>query len=238
MKRFLPLVISLLTLSTLHAQFGGGGMGGGRPGGGGAGGGMRSPGDRPGDPPNGQFKNAPSGNFFSAELKDGTTITGSGTIKFKNDLCVVEIKTPEGKELTYTPSQVKQLSRNGRGGMEAFINFDNKYWLTKLNRNVEQFYQAEGDDEMVFIKEKDKFRIATKGDIIELVKENKDAYKQAKKGHVKKSLLAYIGEPQPERNEFREMRESIDTEKAEKSSNYLINKPGRLSFQPPQFIFE
>jgi len=223
MKRFLPLVISLLTLSTLHAQFGGGGMGGGRPGGGGAGGGMRSPGDRPGGTPNGQFKNAPSGNFFIAELKDGTNITGSGVIKFKNDLTTVEIKTPEGKEFTYTPSQLKQLSRNGRSGMEVLISFDNKYWLSKLNRNVEQFYQAEGDDEMLFIKEKDKFRIATKDDIIGLVKENKEAYKQAKKGHVKKALLAYIGEPQPERNEFREMRENIEVEKAEKKKQ-LFNQ--------------
>ncbi|GEM_PF-6706524 len=220
MKRLLPFVIGILTISSLHAQLGGGGMGGGRSGGSG---GMQNPGERPGVAPGGQFKNAPSGNFYSAALKDGSSITGSGAIKCKNDLCVVEIKTSEGKELTYTPSQVKQLSRNGRGGMEAFINFDNKYWLTKLNRNVEQFYQAEGDDEMVFIKEKDKFRIATKEDIIELVKENKDAYKQAKKGHVKKSLLAYIGEPQPERNEFREMRENIDTEKAEKKQQ-LFNQ--------------
>lgn len=206
MKRFLPLVISLLTLSTLHAQFGGGG---GRPGGGA---GMGSPGDRQGGPPNGQLRNLPSGNFFSAVLKDGSTVSGAGTLKLKNDLSVVEIKTPEGKEQTFTPGQLTKLSRNGRAGMEEFINFDNKYWLSKLNKNVEQFYQAEGDDELVFIKEKNKFRIATKEDIIELVKENKDAYKQAKKGHVKKSLLAYIGEPQPERNELREMRESIDAE--------------------------
>ncbi|WP_114793090.1 hypothetical protein U0035_16260 [Niabella yanshanensis] len=214
MKRFLPLVITLFTLSTLHAQLGkGGGMGGGRPGGG----------DRPGGPPTGQFKNVPSGNFFIAELQDGTNITGSGVIKFKNDLATVEIKTPEGKELTYTPFQLKQLSRNAPGGMEVLINFDNKYWLSKLNKNVEQFYQAESEDELLFIKEKNKFRIATKEDIIGLVKENKDAYKQAKKGHVKKALLAYIGEPQPERNEFREMRENIDVEKAEKKKQ-LFNQ--------------
>lgn len=218
MKRFLSLLISLFALSGLYAQLGGRGMGEGRPGGD-----MRDHAGKPGNTPNRQFSNAPSGNFFSAELKDGTTTTGSGTIKFKNDRCIVEIKTPEGKELTYTPSQVKQLSRNGRGGMEAFINFENKYWLTKLNRNVEQFYQAEGDDEMVFIKEKDQFRVATKEDIIELVKENKDAYKQAKKGHVKKSLLAYIGEPQAERNEFREMRENTDAEKVEKKQQ-LFNQ--------------
>lgn len=220
MKHFLPLVISLFTLSTIHAQFGGGGMGGGRPGGGG---GMQDHAGRPGGPPNVQLRNAPSGNFFSAELKDGTTITGSGAIKFKNDLSVVEIKTPEGKELTYTPAQLKQLSRNGRAGTEIFINFNNRYWLSKLNKNVEQFYQAEGDDELLFIKEKDKFRIATKEDIIDLVKENKDAYKQAKKGHVKKALLAYIGEPQAERNEFREMRENIDAEKVEKKQQ-LFNQ--------------
>lgn len=88
---------------------------------------------------------------------------------------------------------------------------------------MERFYQAEGDDEMVFTKEKDQFRIATKEDVIDLVKENKDAYKQAKKGHVKKSLLAYIGEPQPYRNEFREMRENIDAEKAEKKQQ-LFNQ--------------
>ncbi|MGN7783409.1 hypothetical protein ACTJIJ_02735 [Niabella sp. 22666] len=220
MKHFLPLVISLFTLSTVNAQFGGNGMGGGRPGGGG---GMREHAGRPDGLPNGQLRNAPSANFFSAELKDGTTITGSGTIKFKNDLSIVEIKTPEGKELTYTPTQLKQLSRNGRAGMEIFINFNNKYWLSKLNRNVEQFYQAEGDDELLFIKEKDKFRIAAKEDIIDLVKENKDAYKQAKKGHVKKALLAYIGEPQAERNEFREMRENIDAEKAKKKQQ-LFNQ--------------
>lgn len=222
MKRLFPLAISLLSLSvTVQAQFGGGGMGGARPGG--AGGGMRNHGGRPGAPPNGQVKNVPSGNFFIAELKDGTNITGSGVIKFKNDLTTVEIKTPDGKELTYTPSQLKQLSRNGRAGLEVFINFDNKYWLSKLNKNVEQFYQAEDDDEMLFIKEKDKLRIATKEDIIGLVKENKEAYKQAKKGHVKKALLAYIGEPQPERNEFREMRENIDVEKAEKKKQ-LFNQ--------------
>lgn len=221
MKHFLPLVISLFTLSTIHAQFGGSGMGGGRPGGGS--GGMRSHAGRPDDSPNGPLKNTPSGNFFAAELKDGTTITGSGALKLKNDLSIVEIKTTEGKEQTYTPSQLKQLSRNGRAGMEIFINFNNKYWLSKLNRNVEQFYQAEGDDELLFIKEKDQFRIATKEDIIDLVKENKDAYKQAKKGHVKKALLAYIGEPQAERNEFREMREKTDAEKVEKKQQ-LFNQ--------------
>ncbi len=218
MNRFFPLVVSLFALSTVYAQQAGG-MGAGQPGSGA----MRNHGERNEAPPNGQFKNVPSGNFFIAELKDGTHITGSGVIKFKNDLAKVEIKTPEGKELTYTPSQLKQLSRNGRTGIEALINFDNKYWLSKINKNVEQFYQAEGDDAMLFIKEKDKFRITTKEDIINLVKENKEAYKQAKKGHLKKALLAYIGEPQSERNEFREMRENIEVEKSEKKKQ-LFNQ--------------
>jgi len=218
MKRFFSLAIGILILTNLNAQWGGSGMGAGRPGSGA----MRDHGDRPGEP-NGQFKNLPSGNFFIAELKDGSNTTGSGVIKFKSNLATVEIKTAEGKEVIYTPSQLNKLSRNGRGGKEELINFNNKYWLSKLNRNVEQFYQAEGDDELVFIKEKDQFRIATKEDVIDLVKENKEAYKQAKKGHVKKSLLAYIGEPQPGHNEFREMRENIDVEKAEKKKQ-LFNQ--------------
>lgn len=219
MKYFLSLFISFSILSAMYAQPGGSSMEARRP----AADKMQENRARPVGSPGGQITNAPSGNFFSAELKDGSIITGNGTLKFKNNLSVLELKTPEGKEHSFTPSQLKKLSRNAPGGIVQFVNFDNKYWLCLLNKNVDRFYQVEGDDEMLFIKEKDTFRIVTKEDMTELVKENKDAYKQARKGHIKKALLAYIGEPPPERNEFREMRENIDAGKVEQKQQ-LFNQ--------------
>src|SRR5690606_34228681 len=120
--------------SAAQAQFGSGGARGGRP----PGGGMQGQ----AGPPDKQSRNIPTGNFFEAELKDGTKVSGSGAIKVKNDISVLHIKIADGKELSYTPSQVTRLSRTVRGSAEDFINFENKYWLCKINKNVEQFYQA------------------------------------------------------------------------------------------------
>lgn len=136
----------------------------------------------------------PNAQYYFAELKDGKTVFGEGQVKIKNGSSKVEIKSPEGKEVSLVPSQVKLLSHAVRSGKEALINFEDKYWLYKLNPNIEAFYQTAGESDLLFIKDNGKYRLAVKEDIIDLVKDNKEAYKFAKKGKVKKSLTAYINE--------------------------------------------
>lgn len=178
-----------------YAQYGRG-MGGQMPGGGmqrhHGGTGEGGPGAR-----SRQMSFSGNGHFFTAELTDGQKISGSGIVKIKNDNSTLEIKTEDGRELSYIPAQVKTLSYITRAGNETFINYENKYWLYKLNDNVESFYQTIGESDLLFIKEKDKYREAVKEDIIDLVKNNKEAYKYAKKDKLKKALEAYIGTTAP-----------------------------------------
>lgn len=188
------LGILLLLSFAANAQYGNGGMGG-------MGGGrMHNGGGMHGGSKNYQgheFHKSGGGNYFVAVLKDGTKVSGSGIIKIKNGISTLELKTADEKEFVYTPLQLTKLTHTTRAGLEDYINFENKYWLCKLSENVDAFYQVDGDDELIFMKDKDKFRLATKDDIIDLVKDDKDAYKYAKKGQIKKSLQAYIGTNAP-----------------------------------------
>ncbi|MFT4094027.1 MAG: hypothetical protein QM640_10335 [Niabella sp.] len=161
-----------------------------------------------------QFRKNADANFFMIELKDSTKITGPGSVKVKNGLSTLEIKQ-DGKERSFTPDQVAHLSHPTRNGIEEYINFENKYWLGKLSMNVEQFYQTAGETDLVFIKDKTAFREATKEDIINLVKENKEAYKYAKRGNIKKSLNAYIGNDAPPA----QVKQASDDEEADNKKN-------------------
>lgn len=144
--------------------------------------------------PSTRYPEQAKGPIFFLVLKDGKQLSGAGSVKIKNGISSLEMKSAEGKDVTYVPSQVESLSHAVKAGKEELVNFEDKYWLYRLNSNIDVFYQTMGESDLIFKKEKGVFRVAVKEDIIDLVKDNKAAYKFAKKGKVKKSLEAYINE--------------------------------------------
>ncbi|GAB3011347.1 hypothetical protein GCM10027051_12080 [Niabella terrae] len=134
-----------------------------------------------------------NGRLFFAELKDGSRITGSGQIKIREGVAILELQNAEGRTRSLRPEAIKSLSQQTAGGRESLINFENQYWLCKLHRNVERFYQTNSPSDLLFIEDQDRIRAADREEVTGLVKNNKAAYKLARKGKLKKALEVYIG---------------------------------------------
>ncbi|PZP43959.1 MAG: hypothetical protein DI598_15060 [Pseudopedobacter saltans] len=134
---------------------------------------------------------------YTIILKNDSTITGKGKIKVKKGISSLTIKTANGENRTYTPSETKEIFTVSLYGQKISGTpyFSDSCWLFKTRGGkISQYAIAPeiGTDYYSAIQKGDgRIFPLTKEHLISLVNENPEALKKAEKGKLDKSIEIY-----------------------------------------------